>query len=118
MVADDRHYGEGQHDQRDMAVPAMPRTGFIVVEAEFGLGRLEGVLDRPALSFDGDQGLDRRASRAPGAEEGAGAIGEATPDQQAARPDTGSAADILVGVKVGQFEIGPVVKPWPLRALA
>ena len=36
-----------EHDKRDMAMPAMPRTGFAVVEAELGPGGLEAVLDRP-----------------------------------------------------------------------
>ena len=37
-MTDDGHHGEGEHDQRDMTVPAMPGAGFVVIEAEFVLG--------------------------------------------------------------------------------
>ena len=87
MVADGRQHGEGKHDQRDMPVPAMPGTGLIMLEAELGLGGLEAVLDRPAMSLDHDQGLDRGSGRAPGGEERQLTIADAAPDQQATRPE-------------------------------
>ena len=90
VVADGRQHGEGQHDERDVPVPAMPGAGLVVVETELGLGGLEGVLDRPALPFDSDQRLDPGAGRAPGGEEGELAIGEAAADQKAPRPQAGA----------------------------
>ena len=49
MMADGGHHGEGEHDERDVAMPAMPGTGLIVVEAEFVFCGLETILDRPAM---------------------------------------------------------------------
>src|SRR3546814_3938181 len=69
-MPDRSHHGEGQHDERDMAVPAVPGAGLVVIEAKFVLGRLEAVFDRPALALDPDQHLDACSSRAPGGEEG------------------------------------------------
>ena len=42
----------------------MPRPGFVMIEAELVLGGLEAVFNRPAMAFDGDEGLDARADRA------------------------------------------------------
>lgn len=42
-IPDDGHHGEGEHDQRDVTVPAMPGAGFVVIEAEFVLGGFETV---------------------------------------------------------------------------
>src|SRR5450759_3591387 len=36
-MPDDGHHGEGEHDRRDMTVPAMPGAGLVVIEAEFVL---------------------------------------------------------------------------------
>ena len=36
-------------------MPAMPGAGLVMIEAEFVLGGLETILDRPAMSFDLDQ---------------------------------------------------------------
>ena len=44
-VTDRRQHGEGQHYQRDVAVPAMPGSGLVMIEAEFGLRRLKGILN-------------------------------------------------------------------------
>src|SRR3954451_2170044 len=101
-----------------MAMPAMPRAGLIVVEAELILRRLEGILNGPALPFDGNQGLGRGPGGAPGGEVGTLAIAEVTPDQQAARPDARRAIPVLVRVQVSQLEVGPIGEPRPLRALA
>src|ERR1700756_1303608 len=87
-VTDRRQHGEGQHYQRDVAVPAMPGSGLVMIEAEFGLRRLKGILDRPAMSLDGDQGLDRGSGRAPGREIRQIAVRDSAPDQQAAGPQT------------------------------
>src|ERR1700751_2191013 len=44
-VTDRRQHGERQHPQRDMAVPAMPGSGLVMIEAEFGLCRLKCILN-------------------------------------------------------------------------
>ena len=51
-MSDGRHHGEGEHDERDVTMPAMPGPGFVVVEPELVLGGLEAVFDRPAMAFD------------------------------------------------------------------
>jgi len=51
-MTDDGHHGEGEHDERDMPVPAMPGAGFVVIEAKFVLGRFEAVFDGPTMAFD------------------------------------------------------------------
>jgi len=33
-VADHHQHGESEHDQRDMAMPAVPASGLVVVEAQ------------------------------------------------------------------------------------
>ena len=85
-VPDRGHHGEGQHDERDVAMPAVPGAGLVVIEAELVLGRLEAVLDRPAVSFDLDQGLDAGSGGAPGGEEGQIVIGDVAADQETPRP--------------------------------
>ena len=39
------HYREGQHDERDVAMPAMPGPGFVVVKPRLVLRRFKAVLD-------------------------------------------------------------------------
>src|SRR5262245_9970924 len=58
VMLDGSHHCEGEHDQRDMTMPAMPGSGFVVVEPELVFGCLEAVLDRPAMALDADQRLD------------------------------------------------------------
>jgi hypothetical protein len=36
-MPDDSHHGEGEHDQRDVTMPAMGGAGFVVIETEFVL---------------------------------------------------------------------------------
>ena len=110
LVADDRHPGEGQHDERDMAMPTVPRAGLVVVEAEFILGRFEAVFDGPAVALDPDQGRDISTGRTPGREIGQIAIRDVAADQQAACPLAGSGL-----VKVGTVEI--CQRAVPLRQL-
>ena len=57
-----------------------------MVEAEFVLGGLEAVLDGPAMPFYLDERFDGCPGRAPCREEGEIAVGDGTPDQQAACP--------------------------------
>ena len=37
VMTDGCHHGEGEHDQRNMPMPAMPGTGLVVVETEDAL---------------------------------------------------------------------------------
>src|SRR3954454_10032188 len=83
LAADGRHHGKGQHDKRDVPMPAVPGTGLVVIETEFVFGRLEAVLDGPALSFHSDQHRDRRAGGAPSGEGGQVAISDIAADQKA-----------------------------------
>ena len=101
-----------------MPVPAVPGAGLVVVEAELVLGGLEAVLDRPAVPFDLDQGLDPGPGRAPGREEGKLAIGDGAADQEAARPQAGEAIVVLGSLKIGQFQVGPIVETRTLSAIA
>ena len=80
------HHGEGQHDEGDVAMPAVPGSGLVMVETEFVLGCLEAVLDRPTMTFNAHQRLDRGSCRTPCAEVGEVAISDMAPDQQAACP--------------------------------
>ena len=96
----------------------MPGSGFVMVEAKFILGGLEAVLDRPAVTLNSNEGLDACSGRAPGREEGKFAVTDGAPDQQATGPQAGLRLVIFVGVKVGEFEISPVMKPRTFRALA
>ena len=55
---------------------AMPGAGLVVIETEFVFGRLEAVLDGPALSFHSNQHRNRGAGGAPSGEEGQLAISD------------------------------------------
>ena len=57
-MLDGRHHGEGKHDERDVAMPTMPGSGFIMVKPKLILGCLETVLDCPAVAFDAGKCLD------------------------------------------------------------
>jgi len=80
-MADNGHHGEGEHDQRDMTVPAMPGAGFVVIETEFVLGGFETVLDGPAMAFDQYRIFHGRVLGAPRGEEGQIVIGNVPADQ-------------------------------------
>jgi hypothetical protein len=43
LMLDGCHHGEGEHDERDVTMPAMPGPGFFVVEPELVFGCLEAV---------------------------------------------------------------------------
>ncbi len=60
-MTDDGHHGEGKHDERDMAMPALPGAGFVVIKAELVLSGFEAVLDSPAMAFHRHQLLHGRA---------------------------------------------------------
>ncbi len=102
-----------------MPVPARPRPGLVGIKAQFRLGRLEAVLDRPAPAFHAHQQLQRGPLGAPSGEEGQALIGQTAPDQQAARPQALAAGIALLGgLEIGQLPIGPVIRPWPFAPLA
>ena len=117
-MADGGGHGEGQHDQGDMAMPAVPGAGLVVVEAKLVLGGLEAVLDGPAMAFDLDQGVDAGPRASPGGEEGQVAIGDVAADEQAAGPQAGLAFVVFGGVQIGQLAVGPVMQPGPLGSVA
>jgi hypothetical protein len=85
----DSHHYEGEHDKRDMAMPAMPQAGLVMIEAEFVLGCLQAIFDFPTVTFDGYERLNACSARAPGREECEVAIADIAPDQQATRPKPG-----------------------------
>jgi hypothetical protein len=91
VIADHSGHGEGKHDQRDMTVPTMPRTRFVMVEAEFILRRFKTVFDRPPMALDPSEGFDRGSLWAPGCEVRSIAIGNVAADQKAAGPCAGVA---------------------------
>ena len=107
------HHGEGEDDERDMAMPAMPGSGFVVIAPELVFCCLEAVLDCPAMAFDADQRLDRSSCRTPSGEVGEIAVGDMTPDQQASRPQALAFIIELLTLEIGEFEIAPVMQPWP-----
>ena len=111
MMADHRHHGEGEHHHRHVAMPAMPGSALVVIEAELVFGSLETVLDRPAMAFDRDQRFGGCSCWAPGGEEGEVTIGDATTDQQTACPQTVICAVKLPGIEIGKLEIAPIVQP-------
>ena len=41
LMLDGSHHGKCEHDERDETMPAMPRSGFVVVEPELVLGSLK-----------------------------------------------------------------------------
>lgn len=87
-----------------------------MVEAEFVLGGFEAILDRPAMTFHRDQGFDGSGLRTPCGEEGEVAVCDISTEQKAACPHAGEGVVIVAGVEVGQFQIGPVMAPFALRA--
>ena len=74
--------------------------------------------DRPAMPLDRDQGLDGGSGRAPGREIRQIAVRDIAPDQQAAGPPTAAMTIKFGRFAVGQFEIRPVIQPWPFAPLA
>ena len=85
-VSDGGHHGKGEHDQRHMAVPAMPGAGFVVIEPQLVLGGLKAVFNRPAMPFNRHETLDSCARRAPCREERHVAVSNVATDQQSAGP--------------------------------
>src|SRR5258705_3498246 len=110
-MADRRHHGEGEHHQGDVAMPPMPGSALVVIEPELVFRGLKTVLDRPPMAFDRHQCFDGCSCWTPGGEEGEIAIGDMTADQQTAGPQTLICAVEFFDLKIGQFEITPVMQP-------
>ena len=49
----------GEHGQGGPAVPGVPAPDLVLIESDQAFGGLEGFLDAPALTGDGDQGAQR-----------------------------------------------------------
>ena len=79
-MADGRHHGEGKHDKRNVTMPPVPGPGLVVIKPKLVLGGLETILDRPAMTLDPDQRLDRCSRRTPSGEVGEIAIGDMASD--------------------------------------
>src|SRR5438046_10571345 len=87
LMLDGSHHCEGEHDERDVTMPAVPGSGFVVVEPELVFGCLEAILDRPAMALDADPGLDPSRCRTPGGEVGELAVGDMKLKQHACVPN-------------------------------
>src|SRR5450759_4992654 len=107
-MADHRHHGEGEHHQRNVAMPSMPRSALVVIEPELVFRGLKTVLDRPPMAFDRHQRFDGCSRWTPGAEEGEITIGDISTDQQTSRPKTMICAVKFFDLEICQFEIYPV----------
>lgn len=109
MMTDYDHHGKGQHDQGDMAVPAVPRARLVVIEAKLVLPGFEAVLDRPTVTLHLHECFHGRALRTPCREECKAAIGNVSADQRASDPDAGKGIVIVSGIENGQFDPGPFI---------
>jgi hypothetical protein len=58
-----RQEGTGEHGQGGPAIPGSPAPDLVLIEPGEALGGLEGFLDAPALTGDGDQGGQRHRAR-------------------------------------------------------
>src|SRR5829696_7197274 len=77
------------------------------------VSKLSSMAQRCPSSYS-DQHLDWGAGGAPGGEKGQLAIGDSAADQKASGPQTGQALVVFGGVKIGQFQVGPVEQPLAL----
>ena len=114
LATDGGQHCKGQHDERDVPVPAVPGTGLVVVEAQLVFGRLEAVLNGPAPALDCHQGFPSGPGGAPGSEKGQVTISDSAADQQAPCPKTGQVLVVFGGLKIGQFQVGPLEQPLTL----
>ena len=106
-----RHHGEGEHHKRNVAIPPMPGSALVVIESELVFRGFKTVFDRPPMALDRHQRFDGCCCWAPSGEEGEIAIGDMTADQQTAGPQTLICAVEFFDLKIGQFEITPIVQP-------
>src|SRR3712207_1928249 len=95
----------------------MSTARLIVIKTQFRLGRLEAVLDRPAMPFDLDQCGNVGPGRAPSREKGKLTVGKAAADQKTSRPQAGLLAVVFGSLQIGQLTVGPVVQPCALATI-
>lgn len=81
-----------------------------MIKAQLVLCGFEAVFDRPSADFNPHLSLHGGVLRMPGGEERQIAIGDPAADQQASCPDPAEGGADILGVKVGQFEIGSVME--------
>lgn len=68
-IADHSHHCECEHHEGDIATPAIPRAGLVVMEAEFVLGGLEVIFNCPTVTLYGYERLNAISGRVSGREE-------------------------------------------------
>ena len=88
-------------------MPSVPGARLVVIEPQFVFRGLKTVFARPAMSFDGNQGLDAGSGWAPGGEESHFTVSNVTADQQATRPHTRALVIVFSGIEISQFAISP-----------
>ena len=81
-----------------------------MVEAELVPGGLKTIFDRPTMPLHCHQFFQRCANRTPGREEGEITVGDVAADQQPACPDACESHVEIIGVKISEFKIGPVMQ--------
>ena len=72
--------------QRDVMIPATPRAGCIMIEAEFALGSLEAFLNRPAIAVNGNERLDACSGCEPDREDCDFTIANIAPNEETTGP--------------------------------
>ncbi|MGZ2488141.1 hypothetical protein ACVITL_006726 [Rhizobium pisi] len=72
---------------------------------------------RPAMAFNGNERLDVRPGRAPCGEECEITVADIAPDQEATGPKPRFLFVVFVGMEIGEFAVGPVMKPRAFGAL-
>lgn len=78
----DGEEGVGEHREGGPAVPGIPAADLVLVEPDQAFGRLEGLLDAPALSGDADQLGQRGRPGRPAAQVGKLAGGAGAANEQ------------------------------------
>ena len=89
-----------------------------MVEAELIFGGLKTIFDRPTMPLHRHQFFQRCANRTPCREVGEVAVGDVAADQQPACPDACESRVEIIGVKISEIEIGPVMQSRALGSLA
>src|SRR5260370_17012126 len=97
-----------------MRMTAMPGSALVVIEPELVFRGFKTILDRPPMALDRDQRFDRCSRWTPGGEEGHVAVDDATTDQQTTCPQTIICAAVFLGLKIGEFDIAPIMQSRPL----
>ena len=98
-------------------MPAMPRAGLFVVEAELVLGSFETVLEDTTMPLNASERLNACCGRTPCCEECQIAIADIAPDHEATRPKPRFPLVIFLDNEIGEFAIGPIMKPRAFGAI-